>query len=91
MQNRTIAAVSTPYGRGAISLIRLTGCDSIEIADKVFKPKNKTSLANSAHAHAVYGDIVSNGTVIDDGVATVFRAPYSYTGWQPKWTRRQRG
>ena len=80
MQNRTIAAVSTPYGRGAISLIRLTGCNSIEIADKIFKPKNKTSLENSAHARAVYGDIVSNGIIIDDGVATVFRAPHSYTG-----------
>ena len=80
MQNRTIAAVSTPYGRGAISLIRLTGRDSIEIADKIFKPKNKTSLENSAHARAVYGDIVSNGIIIDDGVATVFRAPHSYTG-----------
>ncbi len=77
--NNTVAAQSTPVGRGAISMIRMTGDDAIAIAAKVFKPKKK-SLDEVGHAKAVYGDFFYGGEPIDDGVATVYRAPRSYTG-----------
>ena len=80
MQDRTIAAISTPYGRGGVALIRLSGESAIEIADKVFRARSGKELSATAHSRAVYGDIVSEGGIIDDGIATVFRAPHSYTG-----------
>lgn len=80
MFGKPIAAISTPYGRGAISVIRLTGQGCIEIASKVFFPKNKKLLCECPCNTAVYGDIYSDGNIIDDGVAVCFNAPKSYTG-----------
>lgn len=76
----TIAAISTPYGRGGIATIRISGIDAVAIADRVFKTKSKKLLADIPANRTVYGEIVDQGTVIDDGVATIYRAPHSYTG-----------
>ncbi len=75
-----IAAISTPYGRGGIAVIRLSGEGSIELAEKLFVPKSKKRLTEIESGSAVYGDILRNGKRIDDGIATVFRAPRSFTG-----------
>lgn len=76
----TIAAISTPYGRGGIAVIRISGIDAVGIADKIFKAKNKKSLADTEGGRIVYGDILAQGRIIDDGMAALFRAPHSYTG-----------
>lgn len=75
-----IAAISTPYGRGGIAVIRLSGENSVKIADGIFVPKSGKKLSDTSHGKAVYGDIYRNGKRIDDGIATVFFAPHSYTG-----------
>lgn len=76
----TIAALATAGGKGGIAVIRLSGEDSIEIAQKVFKPF-KGTIADKESNMQVYGEIVgTDGTRIDTGLATVFRAPHSYTG-----------
>lgn len=75
-----IAAISTPYGRGGIAVIRLSGEGSITLAEKIFVPKSKKHLSDVESGYAVYGDILRNGKRIDDGIATVFRAPRSFTG-----------
>ena len=76
----TIAALATAGGKGGIAVIRLSGDDSIEIASKVFKPF-KSDLCDAKSNMQVYGEIVdSKGMRIDTGLATVFRAPHSYTG-----------
>lgn len=75
-----IAAISTPSGKGGVALIRVSGEGAIEICDKVFLPKSKRSLKEIPARTQVYGDILSRGEIIDDGMATVFRAPASYTG-----------
>ena len=76
----TIAALATAGGKGGIAVIRLSGDDSIEIASKVFKPF-KSELCDAKSNMQVYGEIVdSKGVRIDTGLATVFRAPHSYTG-----------
>ena len=77
--NETIAAVSTPYGRGGIAVLRVSGENAIEIAGKVFRPANG-ELTGIESNKAVHGSIIKNGRVIDDGICTVFRAPRSYTG-----------
>ena len=77
----TIAAVSTPYGKGGVALIRISGKDAIQIAKKVFFPKSGKSLCDIPHARAVYGEIrSSDGVSVDDGVALCFLAPHSFTG-----------
>lgn len=76
----TIAAISTPYGRGGVALIRISGDEAIDIATNVFFPMSGRSLGECRPRSAVYGSIVADGKTIDDGIATVFRAPSSYTG-----------
>lgn len=76
----TVAALSTPYGRGAIAMIRMTGADAVRIASSVFRPKNGKDLGEALSAHAVYGEFLYGGDVIDDGIVTLYRAPKSYTG-----------
>lgn len=75
-----IAAISTPYGKGGIAVIRLSGKDAITLAAKIFRAMSGRSLTEIEGGRAVYGDIFQNGIRIDDGVATVFRAPHSFTG-----------
>ena len=85
MLNDTIAAVSTPRGKGGVAMIRISGADAIAICARVFTPISGKTLSESASRSAVYGHIFvtdANGekSEIDDGVATVFRAPSSFTG-----------
>ena len=78
--NRMVAAISTPYGRGGIAVIRISGADAISVADKMFLPASGKKLCEYGGGRAVYGKILSKGKEIDTGIATVFRAPHSYTG-----------
>ncbi len=78
MQNtNNIIALSTAAGAGAIAVIRLSGPSVIEIVDKFFFGKNLTKV----EGHTVhYGKIRDeSGEMIDECMATVFRAPRSYT------------
>lgn len=72
----TIAAIATPLAVGGISIIRISGENAIEVADKVFKAHSGVKLKEKKGYTATYG-IVNE---IDTSVATVFRAPKSYTG-----------
>jgi len=75
-----IAAVSTPPGKGGVAVIRISGNGAFDIADKVFFPMSGKRLSEYKARTAVYGRIISDGEVIDDGLATLFPAPASYTG-----------
>lgn len=77
----TIAAIATPRGQGAIAVIRISGEDAVAICDKIFRSaavKDGISLfpANTIH----YGKIHENGTIIDEVILSIFKAPRSYTG-----------
>lgn len=76
----TVAAISTPYGRGGIAVMRISGCEAVDCASRFFKPANGKSLSETDGNRTVYGAIYHNGTMIDDGIAAVFRAPHSFTG-----------
>lgn len=78
--NDTIAAISTPYGRGGVALIRISGENAIAVADRVFRTGSGKSLSDLPAGRAVYGTILFEGQPIDDGLATCFRTPASYTG-----------
>lgn len=80
----TIAAISTPYGKGGVAMIRISGESAIEVADRVFYAKRKKALSECQSREMIYGEIffgVGDKRIsIDDGCAVVFRAPSSFTG-----------
>lgn len=75
----TVAAVSTPRGKGGIAVIRISGGDTAAILEKCFVPRGKP-LAERPYRTAVYGEIVSSGKVIDTGICTLFEEGKSFTG-----------
>ncbi len=76
----TIAAISTAQGEGGIGVIRISGENAVEIADRVFQSVSQKKLSDMKGYTAAFGKIVSNGEALDEAVALVFRAPHSYTG-----------
>ena len=72
----TIIAPATPQGQSAIAIIRLSGVDSIQITDKIFKGK-KLSKAKTHTIH--YGFIVDGEKEIDEVMVSIFKAPRSFT------------
>ena len=76
----TICAPATVPGTGAISVIRVSGPQALEIADKVIRCRKGT--ISSANGYTLkFGTITDDsGAVVDEVLASVFRAPHSYTG-----------
>ena len=74
----TICAISTAPGTGGIAVARVSGHNAITIVSKIWKGKNLNDVtSHSAHLGIVYD---SNGEILDEAVATVFRNPNSFTG-----------
>lgn len=81
----TIAAISTPHGKGGVALIRISGPEALAIAEAVFEPASGKRLTEIAPNLTVYGriyDLSPDGTreLLDDGMAVFFKAPRSFTG-----------
>jgi tRNA modification GTPase len=76
----TICAPATALG-GAIAVIRISGSHSISICERIFHPADKSvRLADQKGYNVIFGQIQSEGTIVDEVLVTVFRAPHSYTG-----------
>ncbi len=72
----TIAAISTALGIGAISIIRVSGDESINIVNSIFKGKDLTKV----ETHTIhYGHIVDNKNIIDEVLVTIMRSPKTFT------------
>ena len=72
-----ICAIATPYGVGAISIIRCSGPNAIELVNNIFKGKNLTACKS----HTIhYGYIMSNDEVIDEVLCNIYKAPNSFDG-----------
>jgi tRNA modification GTPase len=77
--NDTIAAIATPVGEGGIAVVRLSGPQSLSIADASFRPAGKTA-PSVAPTHTIhFGKIVRQGRVLDEVMLAVMRAPRSFT------------
>lgn len=76
----TVTAVSTPPGKGGVAVIRVSGENALAVAEKCFVPKNGKPLSANPPRRAVYGNILLDGEIIDDGLLLYFPAPNSYTG-----------
>ena len=76
----TICALATPQG-GAISVVRISGSQAIELAARIFVPRRGHPLEQRASHTVVFGDLCTDGKeVLDEVLLTVMRAPHSYTG-----------
>ena len=76
----TICAPATVPGTGAISVIRVSGPEALSIADKVITCR-KGSISEAAGYTIKFGNIYdASGALLDEVLASVFRAPHSYTG-----------
>lgn len=76
--NDTIAAIATPFGQGAIAVVRLSGREAIEVAGRAVGHAGPGSFRSRVVQRAKVRD--EAGAVLDDVLLTVFRAPHSYTG-----------
>lgn len=79
MQFETISSISTPVGEGAIAIVRLSGEDAIEIADRLYKGAKKLSDTDS---HTInYGHIIDpkTGETVEEVMVALMRAPKTYT------------
>lgn len=76
MVTDTIAAIATANAMGAVSVIRISGEDAVDIAGKLIE----TDLSQAAGYTIHYGTVKENGEPVDEVLVSVFRAPKSYTG-----------
>ncbi|MCX5692901.1 MAG: tRNA uridine-5-carboxymethylaminomethyl(34) synthesis GTPase MnmE [Candidatus Omnitrophica bacterium] len=86
--NDTIVAISTPIGEGGIGIVRLSGRESLELADKIFLSKEGKKPSEFKTYTVHYGHIIEKDTktprhqdtkIVDEVILTVMRAPRSYT------------
>ncbi len=76
----TIAAVATAMSNSGIGIIRISGNDAVQIADRIFKSVKKDKKLSDVKSHTVhFGHIVDGDNVIDEVLVTVMRAPNTYT------------
>ena len=77
----TIAAISTSAGNSGIGIIRISGDEAIEIADKIFKSKKQGKKLKDVESHTVhFGSIMDGKKMIDQVLVIVMKNPHSYTG-----------
>jgi len=75
----TITAIATAPGESALAIVRVSGRNAVAVADAVFR--GRAPLAEAAGFTVHYGHIVNrSGEPVDEVLATLFRAPHSYTG-----------
>ena len=77
MVNDTIAALATPPGMSALAVIRLSGEDSVKIADRLFSKNILNAASHTVHFGKIHD---TDGHIIDEVLVTVMLAPRSYTG-----------
>ena len=81
MEERTIAAISTPSGTGGISIVRMSGNKSYEIIEEIFRPiVGKKIDRDKDNRKMRYGNIVDiDGEIIDEVMVCFMKGPYTYT------------
>lgn len=77
----TVAAVSTPRGKGGVAMVRVSGSEAVTVAERVFSPSSGKKITDYPSRTAVHGVFSTpSGGAFDDGMCILFRAPHSFTG-----------
>ena len=79
MLEHTIAAIATPPGKGGVAIIRMSGKNPLQIAEKMFTPVGRTKVADF-EPYRMYPGSIDGGNFTDYGLCVYFKAPASYTG-----------
>ncbi len=80
MQTETIAAIATAAANAGIGVIRISGPEAFEVADRVFRPKKGEARVSGMDSHTIhYGYIADGEEIIDEVLLLVMRAPRTYT------------
>lgn len=80
MKTETIAAIATALSNSGIGIIRISGDDAIQIADKIFRAKNKEKKLIDMKSHTIhYGFIYDDEILIDEVMVVVMKGPSTYT------------
>ena len=77
--SNTIVSISTAPGIGGIGIIRMSGNETFEILNKIFKPKKEQKIEEIKGYTMKYGEIIDNNQIIDEVLVSYFKAPKSYT------------
>jgi tRNA modification GTPase len=81
LRDDTICALATPAGVGALAVIRVSGSHALAIVDRIFTAAREgKNLADQPGYTAHFGRVIKNGALLDEVIATVFKAPHSFTG-----------
>ena len=76
-RGRTIAAIATPVGEGAIAVLRISGPEAISVSKKIFSGAVEQYKSHTAHTGQI---LDANGAILDHVLLIAFRTPHSYTG-----------
>jgi tRNA modification GTPase len=77
----TIAAITTALGASSVGIIRISGSQAPQVAERVFRSKKKPGIGQRKTFTITYGHIVNEeGQVIDEALALNMRSPHSFTG-----------
>ncbi|WOV84356.1 tRNA uridine-5-carboxymethylaminomethyl(34) synthesis GTPase MnmE [Sporosarcina jeotgali] len=81
MQFDTIAAISTPMGEGAIAIVRISGDEAVEIADRLFRSPSGKRLVDSSSHTIHYGHLVDPSTdeTVEEIMVSLMKAPKTFT------------
>ncbi len=79
-EETTIAAIATAPGEGGIGIVRISGRDAAEVADRIFQRKRGGSFREAEPWRLYYGHVAGGGVFVDEGLAVYMKAPRSYTG-----------
>lgn len=80
MKTDTITAIATAMSNAGISVIRMSGEESLKIIDQIFKFKNSNKLISNEKSHTIhYGYIVDGNIIIDEVIVLLMKGPHSYT------------
>ncbi len=77
----TIAAIATAIGESGVSIIRVSGCNSLEIVNRIFRAKNGKNILDIKPYTMRYGNLIDvyNGSIIDEVIVSFMKGPKSFT------------
>ena len=80
MKTDTIAAIATAMSNSGIGIVRISGDEALEVADRIFRPKKGSRKVSDMETHTIhYGYVVDGEEVVDEVLLLIMKAPRSYT------------
>ena len=80
MKTDTIAAIATAMSNSGIGIVRISGDEALDVADRIFRPKKGSRKVSDMETHTIhYGYVADGDEVIDEVMLLIMKAPRSYT------------